>query len=283
MEKSVKLNNGILMPLVGYGVYEINDNDECEKCVLDALEIGYRLIDTAEFYKNEIGIGNAIKKTKVPREQIFLITKVWIKNFKPNETKTAVLNSLKKLQTSYIDLVLIHWPKGDYYSAWRELQDLYKQKIVRAIGVSNFSPERLLDLIRFNEICPAVNQIETNVFLQMHEANVFMNKYNVVHQAWSPLAKKRLKELIEHPLLIEIGKKYNKSSTQIALKFNIQRNIAIIPKTINKQRMIENINIYDFELTENDINSIKKIDETNITKMHWDKPEFVDYLLDKEF
>ncbi len=281
-QKRIKLNNGTFMPVMGYGVSGIANNKDCETCVLDALNVGYRLIDTAEFYKNEIGVGNAIKKSHVPREEIFLTTKVWMTNFRPSKTIEAVYRSMERLQVGYIDLVLIHWAKGDYYTAWRELETLYAQNKIRAIGVSNFSPERLIDIIRFNKVKPAVNQIETNVFMQMNEFNDFMKQNGVVHQAWSPLAKRRIQEIIDHPTLKKIGERYKKTPTQIALKFNVQRGISVIPKTVSKQRMIDNADIFDFELSERDMELIRTLDESKTTLPKYEQPEYLDYLMARE-
>lgn len=273
--KNVKLNNGVEMPIVGFGVFQI-EGDKCEQAVLDAIEVGYRLIDTAQAYYNEEFVGNALRKCNVPRNEIFLTTKVWVTEHTYEKTKKSIIESMKKLQTDYLDLVLIHQPLSDYYSAYHCMEDLYKEGLIRAIGISNFSSERMADLSTFNEIKPAVNQVETHMFFQQYEANEWMKKYNVQHEAWGPLSQHRIGEVINNSILKDLAEKYNKTPTQIALKSLIQREIVVIPKTVNKNRMKENIDIFDFELNESEMKSIKTIDENKSMWCEYDNPEIVE-------
>ena len=273
--KNVKLNNGVEMPIVGFGVFQI-EGDKCEQAVLDAIEVGYRLIDTAQAYYNEEFVGNALRKCNVPRNEIFLTTKVWVTEHTYEKTKKSIIESMKKLQTDYLDLVLIHQPLSDYYSAYHCMEDLYKEGLIRAIGISNFSSERMADLSTFNEIKPAVNQVETHIFFQQYEANEWMKKYNVQHEAWGPLSQHRIGEVINNSILKDLAEKYNKTPTQIALKSLIQREIVVIPKTVNKNRMKENIDIFDFELNESEMKSIKTIDENKSMWCEYDNPEIVE-------
>ena len=273
--KNVKLNNGVEMPIVGFGVFQI-EGDKCEQAVLDAIEVGYRLIDTAQAYYNEEFVGNALRKCNVPRNEIFLTTKVWVTEHTYEKTKKSIIESMKKLQTDYLDLVLIHQPLSDYYSAYHCMEDLYKEGLIRAIGISNFSSERMADLSTFNEIKPAVNQVETQMFFQQYEANEWMKKYNVRHEAWGPLSQHRIGEVINNSILKDLAEKYKKIPTQIALKSLIQREIVVIPKTVNKNRMKENIDIFDFELNESEMKSIKTIDENKSMWCEYDNPEIVE-------
>ena len=273
--KNGKLNNGGEMPIVGFGVFQI-EGDKCEQAVLDAIEVGYRLIDTAQAYYNEEFVGNALRKCNVPRNEIFLTTKVWVTEHTYEKTKKSIIESMKKLQTDYLDLVLIHQPLSDYYSAYHCMEDLYKEGLIRAIGISNFSSERMADLSTFNEIKPAVNQVETHIFFQQYEANEWMKKYNVQHEAWGPLSQHRIGEVINNSILKDLAEKYKKIPTQIALKSLIQREIVVIPKTVNKNRMKENIDIFDFELNESEMKSIKTIDENKSMWCEYDNPEIVE-------
>ncbi len=268
------LNNGVKMPAIGFGVFQIPE-DICEKCVLDALEVGYRLIDTAQAYYNEEAVGRAIAKTSVPREEIFLTTKVWVTEYTYEKAKKSVLESMKKLQTDYLDLVLIHQPLSDYYSAWHALEDLYKDKKLRAIGISNFSAERMADLATFNEIVPAVNQVETHLFFQQQFLHEWMEKFKIQHEAWEPLGQHRIGEVTKNPVLMQLAEKYSKTPTQIFLHFNFQRGIISIPKSVKKLRMEENISIFDFELTADEINSIRTFDENKSLWAAYDNPEIV--------
>lgn len=255
----VTLNNGVQMPQLGYGVYQVK-NEECERCVLDAISVGYRSIDTAQSYGNEDAVGSAIAKCGVPRDQLFLTTKVWISNAGYEKAKASIDKSLKNLQTDYIDLLLIHQPFGDYYGTYRAMEEAYKAGKLRAIGVSNFYPDRLIDLCQFVEVTPAVNQVETHVFQQQKVAHEYMEKYHVQHESWGPFAEGR-KDFFTNPILVEIGEKYGKSSAQVALRFLLQSDVVVIPKSTHKERMEQNINVFDFTLSSEDMAAIRQLDE----------------------
>ncbi|MEI0531756.1 aldo/keto reductase [Brachyspira pilosicoli] len=258
--KYVKLNNGLEMPILGFGVYQIQDYNECKKAVLNAIETGYRLIDTAASYKNEKAVGDAIKESGINRKELFITTKLWIQKNGYEDTKKAFNNSLEKLQLDYLDLYLIHQPFGDYYGEWRCMEELYKNGKIKAIGVCNFFADRLVDLIMHNEIVPAVNQVEVNPFYQKNDYQTIMNEYNVQMQSWAPFAEGR-NNMFTNEVLSSIAKKYNKSIAQIILNWLVKRNIVVIPKTVRKERMEENFNIFDFELDESDIKLISSIDK----------------------
>lgn len=277
--ETVTLNNGVKMPLVGFGVFQIEDADECERCVLDALDVGYRLIDTAQAYYNEEAVGRALQKTTVPREEIFLTTKVWVTEFSYEKAKASVLESMRKLQVDYLDLVLIHQCLSDYYGAYHALEDLYAEGKIRAIGISNFSAERMADIATFNKVVPAVNQVETHLFWQQHELHKWMEKYNIQHEAWGPLAQHRIKEIIDNPVVKEIAAKYGKTPTQVALRFTVQRGIVVIPKTTSKERMKENLDLFDFSLNDDDIEKLKAIDEDKSLWCAYDDPMIVEYAM----
>ncbi|MEI0559972.1 aldo/keto reductase [Brachyspira pilosicoli] len=258
--KYVKLNNGLEMPILGFGVYQIQDYNECKKAVLNAIETGYRLIDTAASYKNEKAVGDAIKESGINRKELFITTKLWIQKNGYEDTKKAFNNSLEKLQLDYLDLYLIHQPFGDYYGEWRCMEELYKNGKIKAIGVCNFFADRLVDLIMHNEIVPAVNQVEVNPFYQKNDYQTIMNEYNVQMQSWAPFAEGR-NNMFTNEVLLSIAKKYNKSIAQVILNWLVKRNIVVIPKTVRKERMEENFNIFDFELNESDIKLISSIDK----------------------
>lgn len=255
----VTLNNGVRMPMLGYGVYQVS-NAECERCVLDAISVGYRAIDTAQSYGNEEAVGSAVQKCGVPRDELFLTTKVWISNAGYEAAKDSIDRSLQKLKTDYIDLLLIHQPFGDYYGTYRAMEEAYKAGKLRAIGVSNFYPDRLIDLCQFVEVTPAVNQVETHVFQQQKTAHEYMEKYGVQHESWGPFAEGR-KDFFSNPVLTEIGRKYGKSSAQTALRFLLQSNVVVIPKSTHKERMAQNVDVFDFTLSEADMEAIRKLDE----------------------
>lgn len=256
----VTLNNGIKMPKAGFGVYQIADESECEQAVLDAIEVGYRLIDTAQAYGNEEAVGKAIKKSGINRSEFFITTKVWITNYGYEKAKQSVEESLEKMQLDYLDLVLLHQPFNDYYGAYKALVDLYKEGKIRAIGVSNFYPDRLVDLSIFSEVKPAVNQVEVNVFHQQKEAKIYNDKYGVQMEAWAPFAEGR-NNMFSNPVLKAIGKQYNKSVAQVILRWCLQRGIVPLSKSTKKERMKENINIFDFELTSEDMEKISSLDK----------------------
>lgn len=255
----ITLNNGIKMPALGYGVYQVS-NEECERCVLDAISVGYRAIDTAQAYGNEEAVGNAIRKCGVSRAELFITTKVWITNGGYEKAKASIQESMRKLQTDYIDLLLIHQPFNDYYGTYRAMEEAYKDGILRAIGVSNFYPDRLIDLCRFVEVVPVVNQVETHVFQQKKAAHVYMEKYGVQHESWGPFAEGR-KDFFTNPVLMEIGEKHGKSAAQIALRFLIQSDVVVIPKSTHKERMIQNFDIFNFVLDDEDMAAIQALDE----------------------
>lgn len=276
------LNNGIKMPFVGFGVFQITDPVQCEQCVLDALDVGYRLIDTAQAYFNEESVGSAIAKSGVPREEIFLTTKVWVTEFGYERAKASVLASMRKLQTEYLDLVLIHQCLSDYYGAYRALEELYAEGKIRAIGVSNFSAERMADIATFSQVVPAVNQVETHLFWQQHELHCWMEKYHVQHEAWGPLAQHRIAEVINNPVLKEIAAKYGKTASQVALRHTIQRGIVVIPKSVKKERMKENLGLFDFTLTDAEMEQIRAIDEDKSLWCAYDDPMIVEYAMAEE-
>lgn len=248
------------MPILGFGVFQIPDLEECEKSVFEALQTGYRLIDTAAAYMNEEAVGNAIKRSGVPREELFITTKVWIQSDGYEGTKRSFEDSLSKLQLEYLDLYLMHQPYGDVYGSWRAMQDLYKAGRVRAIGVSNFHPDRLIDLIVHNEVVPAVNQVETHPFHQQIETQQFLQANGVQIQSWGPFAEGK-NNLFSNELLSSIGQKYNKSVAQVVLRWLTQRGVVAIPKSVRKERMEENFNIFDFQLSAADMQAIATLDQ----------------------
>ena len=271
----VTLSNGVKMPQLGYGVYQV-DKEECERCVLDALKVGYRHIDTAQSYFNEEEVGNAIAKSGVPREQIFLTTKVWVEHYGYDETRKSVLESMRKLKTTYVDLVLLHQPFSDYYGAWRALEDLYAEGVIKAIGVSNFYPDRLVDICSFARIKPMVNQVETHPHNQQIEAHEWMKKYGVQHEAWAPFGEGR-GGMFEEPLLVEIGKKYGKTAAQVILRWDMQRNVVAIPKSTHIERMEQNFDIFDFELSEEDMAKIAALDKKQSSFFSHYDPKMVEW------
>lgn len=273
----VELNNGVKMPILGYGVFQIADQEECERCVLDAIEVGYRLIDTAQGYGNEEAVGKAIKKCGVPREELFITTKIWIANAGYENAKKSIEESLKKLQLDYLDLILIHQPFNDYYGTYRAMEELHKEGKLKSIGVSNFYPDRLIDLVKFNEVVPAVNQVETHVFNQQVKAQEVMKKYGVQIQAWAPFAEGK-NNLFSNETLKVIGDTYNKSIAQVALRYLIQRGVSVLPKSVSKERMVQNIDVFDFELTKADMDLIAALDKgESLFFSHYD-PQTVEYL-----
>jgi len=273
----VELNNGVKMPVLGYGVFQISDLKECERCVLDAIEVGYRLIDTAQAYGNETAVGEAVKKCGVPREELFITTKVWISNAGYEKAKKSIDESLQRLQLDYLDLLLIHQPFNDYYGTYRAMTEAYRDGKLRAIGVSNFYPDRLIDLIKFNEVVPAVNQVEVHPYHQQVKAHEIMKKYGVQIQAWAPFAEGR-NNLFEDEVLKSVGDKYNKTVAQVALRYLIQRGVVVIPKTVRKERMTENFNVFDFELSKEDMDEIANLDRgESLFFSHYD-PQTVEFL-----
>lgn len=256
--ETVKLRNDVIMPIVGYGVYQV-DPTECERCVSDALKTGYRMIDTAQAYNNEEGVGAAIAKSGIPREEIFIVSKIWISNYGYEKAKASIDESLRKLRTDYIDLMLLHQPFCDRYGAYRALEEAYKEGKLRAIGVSNFYPDHLIDIACNVEIPPMVNQVETHVFDQQTEAQKYMEEYGCRIMSWGPLAEGR-NNFFTNPVLERIGKKYGKSAAQVALRWLIQRGVIIIPKSVHIERMEQNIDIFDFTLSHEDMAEITALD-----------------------
>ena len=255
----VTLSNGVKMPILGYGVYQVT-KDECERCVSDALRAGYRHIDTAQSYFNEEEVGSAIEKSGIPREELFLTTKVWVEHYGYDACRASVLESMWKLKTDYIDLMLLHQPFSDYYGAWRALEDLYEEGKIKAIGVSNFYPDRLVDICSFARIRPMVNQVETHPLNQQIEAKQWMDKYSVQIEAWAPFGEGR-GGLFQNEVLSAIGEKYGKSTAQVMLRWHIQRGVVVIPKSTHFERMTENFNVFDFTLTDEDMEKIAALDK----------------------
>jgi len=275
--QKITLNNGLEMPILGFGVFQIPDSEECERSVYEAIQTGYRLIDTAASYTNEEAVGKAIKRSGVAREELFITTKVWIQSNGMESTKKSFESSLKKLQLDYLDLYLMHQPFGDVYGTWRAMQDLYKEGRVRAIGVSNFHPDRLIDLIVHNDVIPAINQIETHPFHQQIETQQFLQANNVQIQSWGPFAEGK-NNLFKNELLTSIAKKYNKSVAQVVLRWLIQRGVVAIPKSVRKERMEENFNVFDFQLSAEDMKAIATLDaKTSLFFDHRD-PAMVKWL-----
>lgn len=275
--QTVKLNNGIEMPILGYGVFLV-DPKECERCVTDAINTGYRMIDTAQAYYNEEGVGEAIKKSGIKREEFFLVTKIWITNSGEEKAEKSIEESLKKLKTDYVDLLLIHQPFGDYYGTYRAMEKAYREGKTRAIGISNFFADRYVDLCNFVEIKPMINQMETHIFQQQRQLREYMKKYDTKLMSWSPMARGE-NNIFENELLKNIGVKYNKTTAQIALRFLIQEDIVIIPKSTHKERMEENFNIFDFELSDEDMNLLKGLDKKESLFVNHYDPKFVENII----
>jgi diketogulonate reductase-like aldo/keto reductase len=257
--QKVVLNNGVEMPILGFGVYQMNDLEECERSVYDALQAGYRSIDTAAAYQNEEAVGSAIRRSGVAREELFITTKLWIQDAGYESAREAFGRSLKRLGLDYLDLYLIHQPFGDVYGSWRAMEELYREGRARAIGVSNFHPDRVTDLIVHNKVVPAVNQIETHPFHQQIETQKFFQEQGVQIQSWGPFAEGR-NNLFRNELLISVGGKYNKSVAQVVLRWLIQRGVVVIPKSVHKERIVENFNVFNFELSGEDMDAIATLD-----------------------
>lgn len=274
--ETVKLANGVEMPVLGYGVYQVSPS-ECERCVSDAISVGYRMIDTAQAYGNEKEVGNAIRKSGVDRKDIFVVTKVWISNSGYDRAKASIGESLRRLGTDYIDLLLIHQPFGDYYGTWRAMEEAYRSGEVRAIGVSNFYPDRFIDLAEFSEIKPMVNQVETHVFNQQRRPQEIMKEYGTQIMSWGPFAEGR-NGFFTDPTLEAVGRKYGKSVAQTALRFLIQRGVVVIPKSTHKERMVQNLDVFDFTLLQEDMEAIGRLDQAeSLFFSHYD-PDTVKWL-----
>lgn len=276
----VTLANGVKMPQLGYGVYQVT-KEECERCVLDALDVGYRAIDTAQSYFNEAEVGEAIAESGIDRKEIFLTTKVLIEHYGYEQAKESVLQSMEKLKTDYIDLVLLHQPFADYYGAYRALEDLYEEGKLRAIGVSNFYPDRLVDIASFARIKPMVNQIETHPLNQQIEGHEWLEKYGVIHEAWAPFGEGR-GNMFTNPVLQEIGKKYDKTVAQVILRWQLQCGIFIIPKSTHKERMAQNLDVFDFTLTDEDMQDIAALNTKTSSFFSHQDPAIVEWFVKME-
>ena len=275
--KKITLNNGVEMPQLGYGVFQVSP-EECERCVSDAISVGYRSIDTAQIYQNEEGVGNAVKKSGIDRKEFFLTTKIWSSNFGYEKAKLSIGKSLEKLQTDYIDLLLIHQPINDYYGAYRAMEEAHKEGKIRAIGVSNFYADRYLDLAHFVEVKPAVNQVETHVFHQQRELQEIMKKHDTKLMSWGPLAEGK-NDFFNNPVLKKIGERYGKSVAQVALRYLFENDVILIPKSANKDRMAQNIDIFDFQLSAEDREIISQMDERKPLIFDHRNPEMIEFLL----
>jgi 2,5-diketo-D-gluconate reductase A len=275
--QKVELNNGVEIPILGFGVFQVTDLSECERSTVDAIQSGYRLIDTAASYMNEEAVGRAIKKSGVARQELFITTKLWIQRNGYEGTKRAFANSLKRLQLDYLDLYLIHQPFGDVYGEWRAMEELLRQGKIRAIGVSNFQPDRLMDLIIHNDVIPAVNQIEVNPFNQQIDAQMFSSENNVQVEAWAPFAEGK-NDIFKNELLTSIAAKYNKSVAQVILHWLTQRGIVAISKSVRRERMVENLNVLDFALSPEDMNAILTLDTKTSSFFDHRDPEKVKWL-----
>ncbi|MBO4284789.1 MAG: aldo/keto reductase [Alphaproteobacteria bacterium] len=272
----IKLNNEIEMPILGIGTFQMQGT-ECEKSVLCALQNGYRMIDTAEAYGNEEFVGNAIQKSQIKREDLFLVTKINFKSY--DNALTTILSSLQKLKTDYIDLLLLHWPFGNYYAAWREMEKLYQERKIRAIGISNFEPDRMIDLIHFNKIVPVINQIETHLFCQRQKEHEWQNKYNVKHMAYAPLGQGRKNEMFKKEEVRSLAAKYSKTAAQVLLRFLTQKDIVVIPKSVHEERIKENIDIFDFTLTDNEMAILSSLDTATAMIGNPEKPEMTEFAM----
>ena len=271
------LNNGVKMPMEGFGVFQLPDQAECERAVLDAIASGYRLIDTAAAYMNEEAVGKAIAKCGVPREELFITTKLWVQDADYESAKHAIQTSLDKLGLDYLDLYLLHQPMGDYIGAYRAMEEAYKEGKLKAIGVCNFYPARLADLCETVEVTPAVNQVELHPFFQQEDALALMKEYGVQPEAWGPFAEGN-HGIFTHPVLTKIGEKYGKSAAQVALRWNVQRGVTVIPKSVHKDRMEQNMDIWDFKLSDEDMAEIAKLDLGHSEIVNHDDPAFVKML-----
>lgn len=273
---TIILSNGVEMPILGYGVYQVAP-EQCEQCVSDAISVGYRMIDTAQAYGNEKGVGTAVKTSGLPREAFFLVTKIWITNAGYERAKASIDESLRRLQTDYIDLLLIHQPFNDYYGTYRAMEEAYRSGKARAIGVSNFYPDRFVDLAEFCEVKPMVNQVETHVFNQQVKAQEIMQRYGTQIMSWGPFAEGR-NNFFSNPVLETVGKLHEKTVAQVALRYLIQRGVAVIPKSVHKERMAENLNVFDFELNNEEMTAISGLDRgESLFFSHYD-PEIVTWM-----
>ncbi len=279
--QKVKLNNGVEIPVLGFGVFQVTDAGECERSVYDALQAGYRSIDTAASYGNEEAVGRAIKRSRIPRNELFVTTKLWIQDAGYESAKRAFEKSLRRLQLDYLDLYLIHQPFGDVFGAWRAMEELYGQGSVRAIGVSNFQPDRIMDLMLNNKVVPAVNQIETHPFCQQIETQRFLKENNVQIEAWAPFAEGK-NNMFKNELLLSLAGNYKKTVAQVILRWLVQRGVVVIPKSVHKERIIENFNIFDFELSSKDMDAISGLDKKVSSFFDHRDPEMVKWLVSRK-
>lgn len=278
-----RLNNGVEMPMLGFGTYQVTDPEECKNSVLTAIRAGYRLIDTAVAYGNEeavgAGIKAAIEEGIVKREELFITTKMWFRAFETEDCRNAMEESLKKLGLDYIDMVLLHWPYGNVYAAWRVLEEYYEAGKIKAIGVSNMEADRLIDLITFNKVKPALNQIETHLYCQRLEEKTWLQKYEVAHQAYAPLGQGRANEMFSEDTVKELAAKYGKTPAQVLLRFLIQSDVAVIPKSVHEERIKENFDIFDFELTADEVDTLKKLDKAAPMIGNPESPDKVEFAM----
>lgn len=276
---TTKLNNGVEMPMLGFGTYQMTDPVECERSIIDAIKTGYRLIDTAQCYGNEAAVGAAIKNCGVSREELFITTKVWFHSYESGACRESVLESMKKLGVDYLDMILLHWPFGDTYAAWRDLETLYEEGEIRAIGISNFDPGRMIDFIHFNKVKPAVNQIETHLFCQRRKDHAWLEKYGVAHQAYAPLGQGRANEMFEQDAVEAVAAAHGKTPAQVALRFLIQSGVAVIPKSVHMERIKENFDIFDFELTVAEMEQLRTLDKSQPMIGNAENPDKVEFAM----
>ena len=273
------LNNGVKMPIVGFGTFQITDKEECEKSVFSAIDAGYRLIDTAQAYGNEEFVGNAIKNCGAARDELFITTKLWFRNYEKADAEKSLNESLEKLQLDYVDMVLLHWPYGNVYEAWRTLEKYYESGKIRAIGISNFDADRMIDLITFNKIKPCINQIETHLFCQRKSESEWLKKYGLAHQAYAPLGQGRANEMFENEIVKEIAANHGKTPAQIALRFLVQNGISVIPKSVHPGRIKENIDIFDFALTDEEMSALSALDTAKPMIGKAESPETTEFAM----
>lgn len=276
---TTKLNNGIEMPMLGFGTYQVTDPEECKRSVGEAIRTGYRLIDTAQCYGNEAAVGGAIRSCGVSREELFLTTKVWFRSYERGMCRESVLESLEKLGVGYLDLVLLHWPFGNTYAAWRDLEALYGEGKIRAIGISNFDPDRMIDFIHFNKVKPALNQIETHLFCQRRAEHRWLEKYGVAHQGYAPLGQGRANEMFAQEAVKAAAAAHGKTPAQVALRFLIQSGVAVIPKSVHPERIRENFDIFDFALTETEMAQLRELDQVRPMIGEAENPEKVEFAM----
>jgi len=269
----ITLNNGVKMPVIGFGTFRITDLAVCEEAVLAALKAGYRMIDTAQLYGNEEAVGKAIKKSGIPREEIFVVTKVWFDRYEGDEPRKSFMESLKRLQLDYVDCLMVHWPYGNYYNCYRQLEQLYKEGLIRSIGVSNFDTVRMLDLVKFNEIIPQINQVEAHLFAQREDERKWHEMYGIVVESYGALGQGKRNDMFENPIVLSLARKYNKTPQQIALKYMTQIGIPVIPKSVHEERIIQNFDIFDFKFNDEELAQLKSMDEAAPHGGMAEKPE----------